>query len=114
MGRKRKIQDSVLHQMEEDQEAISFITLNAPYLTMTAIQTALRLSHEKLLALVAASKADVSEEGKEPRASDIAREVGFLPIGTVVEQWQRGTTIHLGSNIPGITRITRHYAMGDE
>ncbi|MFZ7336922.1 hypothetical protein ACLS0R_11740 [Comamonas jiangduensis] len=78
------------------------------------MQRALRVTPEKLAALIVAAQVDVSPAMKEPRASDIADDIGFLPIGTAVEQWQRGTSIHLASNIEGVTRITRHYGLGDE
>jgi len=114
MPAKRKIKDIDQEKLRLDSEAIQFLQLNAPYLSLHAMQRALRVTPEKLAALIVAAEVDVSPAMKEPRASDIADDIGFLPIGTAVEQWQRGTSIHLASNIEGVTRITRHYGLGDE
>jgi hypothetical protein len=130
--RNKAPQAKVLMQLAQDEEAIEFIKLNAPYLSMQSMETALEISGQKMNALVKMAGVDVSEAGKEPRAYDIAKELGFLPIGkqvevvedgkvvkrwvggTVIEQWKHGTSFHLPSDMPGITRVTRHFAMGDE
>lgn len=114
MARKRKPQDHTQDRIARETEAIEFIKLNAPYMNHFAMRNTLNVSHEKLEALIVAAQADVSKEMREPRAEDIIGDIGFLPIGTVVEQWERGTMIHLQSNIPGINGITRHYGLGDE
>lgn len=112
--RNKAPQAKVLMQLAQDEEAIEFIKLNAPYLSMQSMETALEISGQKMTALVKMAGVDVTEAGKEPRAYDIAKELGFLPLGTVIEQWKHGTSFHLPSQIPGITRVTRHFAMGDE
>lgn len=114
MARQRKAQDHTKDAIAQDQEAIAFVRLNAPYLTATAIQNALHIYPEKLTAIAAAAGVDMSKEAKEPRAEDIARHHRFLPIGTVIEKREHWTLIHLESNIPGITGVTRHYAIDDE
>lgn len=114
MTRKSKRQNQPQDLTALDQEAVEFIKLNAPYMKHAAMRNTLNVSHEKLEALIVAAQADVSKEMREPRAEDIIGDIGFLPIGTVVEQWERGTMIHLQSNIPGINGITRHYGLGDE
>ena len=114
MARKRNPQALTKYRIALDAEAIEFIKLNAPYMKHAAMRNTLNVSHEKLEALIVAAQADVSKEMREPRAEDIIGDIGLLPIGTVVEQWERGTMIHLQSNIPGINRITLHYGLGDE
>lgn len=114
MPAKRKIRDLEQERLRLDSEAIEFLQLNSPYLSLHAMQRALRVTPEKLAALIVAAKVDVSKEMREPRADEIANDLKFLPVGTQIEQWENGTTIHLRSNIPGINRITRHYGLGDE
>lgn len=112
--RERSPQAKILEQLKTDEEAIEFIKLNAPYLTMKSMRAALQMSEQHLTALMKIAQVSASDCGTEPRASDIEDGLGFLPLGTVIEQWQRGTVFNLSSDIKGITRITRHFALGDE
>lgn len=113
MGR-RKIQPLKAFEQEEDLKLVEFINLNAPYLSKLEIRFALEISAEKLESLIHHYNIDMREKEKEPRAADIAQEIGFLPVGTKVDQWARGTLVRLSSSINGIHGVTKHFAMGDE
>ena len=109
-GKKKTIQPLRPCDEKEDFEAAEFIRLNAPYLSLTDLRNALDISSEKLESLIHHFQIDMRTNEKEPRATDIAAEIGFMPIGTVIEQWERGTLIHFKSDIPGIKSITKHFA----
>lgn len=114
MARKRRHpQDLVMLQLQQDEEAIKFIKLNAPYITMASMQKALKITAQHMNALVEIAGVDVTPEGKEPRAHDIEKYIGFLPLETKVEQWKRGTIFHMPTGREGVG-VHVHFGMGDE
>lgn len=96
-------------EIEQDEEKVEFIRINAAYQTIHAISRELG-EHVEVLKLVAQSHGiDTMDEDKDPRAADIRGELGFLNVGTAISQWVGGTSVHLKSDTPGIIRVTRHF-----
>ena len=96
--------------LSKDAERVQFMAINAPYLSRQEIADALG---EPLYTVIEAAQIlgiDFCDDLKDPRARDIAATLSFIPPGTQISQWTGGTCFHLPSDLPGITRVTRHYA----
>jgi hypothetical protein len=96
-----------------DKEAHDFLVLNVPYLSRKSMARHLGMTPDAVTGLAARYGIDLRHEDKEPRAKAVAAGVGFIPLGSTVEQWLRGTTIHMPCSAPGITRVTRHFTADD-
>ena len=82
MPAKRKIKDVDQEKLRLDSEAIQFLQLNAPYLSLHAMQRALRVTPEKLAALIVAAVAVL-----EPLMAEKAAEARIVVMARPPRRW---------------------------
>lgn len=99
--------------LAEGSEIVDFIRLNALYMSSSQIALHLGKRQETVEAIASEAGIYLGEEYREPRSFEIKDSLDFIPAGSQIEQWQKGTCFHMPCDIPGINRVTRHFAADD-
>lgn len=94
----------------KDEAYVQFMRLNAHFMSTHRMAEQMGEASRTVRNLAEMLGLPIDEEEKDARADTISSHFPHIPIGTQIDPWVGGTKFHLPSPIPGITRITRHYA----
>lgn len=98
----------------QDKQNEEFLQINAAYLPAQRMADCLGIKLDTLHAMAEIKGVSLNTADQEPRAFEISETMGYIPVGTQIEQWARGTCFHMPSPGVGINRVTRHYAADDD
>lgn len=96
--------------IKSDAEKVALIKMNAPFFSCVDVGRAIGASPEAVKEVAKDLGIDFSEETRHPSSDFIISTMRFIPSGTEVIETEIGTTFHIPTNIPGIPRVTRHFA----